>query len=242
VWEQAPERWRVYAEPDFALPADFASRFPGVAASWEEEPHVDWAAKYQASLAAFPVGRRFAVLPSPEIVNPWPERLALRLVPGAAFGTGEHFTTASCIRAFESLDPRPERVLDAGCGSGILAAAACLAGCGEVVAFDIDPEAVRVAAETAGANGISYRLFTGGPEAATGLFDCVFANILAETLVENMTALAARVAPGGVLIASGIAFEKGGMVREAAGRQSLLLEEMRTDATWWTIRWRRKAL
>jgi len=242
VWEQAPDRWRIYPGPGFVLPDDFAARFPGVGAAWEEEPHVDWAAKYQASLAAFPVGRRFAVLPSPEIANPWPGRLALRLVPGGAFGTGEHFTTASCLRAFEALEPRPERVLDAGCGTGILAAAACLAGCPEVAAFDIDPEAVRVAAETAEVNGVSYHLFTGGPEAATGLFDCVFANILAETLVENMTALAARVAPGGALIASGIAFEKGDLVREAAGSQSLLLEEMRTDATWWTFRWRREAL
>lgn len=213
-----------------------------MAAAWEEEVRVDWAAKYQASLRPFPVGERFVVLPAEGMANPWPGRTVLRLVPGGAFGTGEHFTTASCLRAFESLQPPPRRVLDAGCGTGILAVAARLAGCEEVAGFDIDPEAVRVAQETAEANGVALQFFTGGVESSTGEHDLVFANLLAETLVENMTGLAARVAMGGHLIGSGIAFERGEEVLSAARGQGLALEEMRTDATWWTFRWVRQPL
>lgn len=217
-------------------------RYSGVTFSWEEEPEVDWAARYQASLAPVPVGRRFVVLPSPEMANPWPERTPLRLVPGMAFGTGEHYTTASCLRAFEELPAPPVRVLDVGCGSGILAAAAVLSGCSPVVACDTDPIACAVASETARANRAEYSLFVGSADGIRGTFDCVFANILAETLVEILPALVARVAPGGTLIGSGISFEKGELVREAVAAQLLEVLDKRTDGQWWTFTWRKIGL
>ncbi len=203
---------------------------------------MDWAARYQASLAPLPLGRRFVVLPSPEMENPWPDRTALRLVPGMAFGTGEHYTTASCVRAFEDLPARPRSVLDVGCGSGILAAAALLCGCSPVVACDTDPAACAVARETARANAAPFSVFVGSAGGTRGAFDCVFANLLAETLVELLPVLAARVASGGVLIGSGIAFERGGVVQEVSSAQPLELFDKRTDGAWWTFAWRRKGL
>lgn len=239
VWEQSVARWRAYPGEHFELPEEFPQLFPEVTTRWEEEAKVDWAARYQATLSPIPVGQRFVILPSPGLENPWPSRIPLRLVPGAAFGTGEHFTTASCMRAFETLSPVPKRVLDAGCGSGILGAAAVLSGSSTVVAFDVDPEAVRVSRETAEENGTPFELFVGGVEDATGEFDCVFANLLAETLIENMAGLSARVVEGGWLLGSGIMFEKGEGVKRAAEAQALHLVEMRTDGCWWTFRWRK---
>lgn len=239
MWEQTRTRWRAYPGERFKLPSEFSSQFPEVVTQWEEEDRVDWAARYQATLSPIPVGERFVILPSPSLANPWPSRTPIRLVPGAAFGTGEHFTTASCMRAFEKLSPIPRRVLDAGCGSGILAAVALLSGSKEVVAFDVDPEAVRVSEETAQENNTPYHLFVGGVGDASGIYDCVFANLLAETLIENMESLAKLVAEGGWLLGSGIAYEKGEAVKSVARSQALHLSEMRTDGCWWTFRWRK---
>ena len=135
LWEVSPEKWRAYFAVDHpTLPHDLEEEHPGLLASWEEDDGVDWAARYQASLRPIPVGRRFVILPAPDLENPWPQRSALQLVPGMAFGTGEHFTTSSCLAVLESLPTPPASVLDVGCGTGILAAAACKLGATSVTA------------------------------------------------------------------------------------------------------------
>jgi ribosomal protein L11 methyltransferase len=130
--------------------------------------------------------------------------------------------------------PPRARVLDVGCGSGILASAALLLGAREACGCDVDPLAVRVAAETAEANGTPLRLWTGGVEAVEGEYEVVLANILAETLVEILPHLAGRTARGGHLILSGILLEKGESVL-AAAPPSLRLVERRSDGEWWTF-------
>jgi ribosomal protein L11 methyltransferase len=148
----------------------------------------------------------------------------LWLDPGLAFGTGNHETTRLCIErlvAFES-EAGPLgglSVVDAGCGSGILALSALLLGFREVSGFDNDPEAVRVSLENADLNGVSGRVrFTvaglpdglGGVEAAV-----VLANIQADILVRHCRDLAAAVSPGGMLAMSGILAAEIGTVRDA---------------------------
>jgi ribosomal protein L11 methyltransferase len=240
IWEVSPSEWRAYFDAaEASLAGSLASSYPLVAADWETEKKVDWAARYQSSLRPIAVGRRFVILPAPRLSNPWPRRIPLRLVPGTAFGTGEHYTTASCLRLLESLKPVPLSVLDVGCGSGILTAAACALGAAEVVACDTDPEACRVARKTRAANRARYRVRLGSAVHVRGRFRLVLANILAETLVEILPHLAARVAPGGRLAGSGILLSKAPSVEAAAKAMGFKLLEFRSDGSWATLLWRR---
>jgi ribosomal protein L11 methyltransferase len=136
---------------------------------------------------------------------------ALRMVDGPAFGTGLHPTTALCLEALDDEltawpPEQPKRVLDVGTGSGVLALAALTWGVPRVVAVDIDADAVRVAAENAHLNGLSSRLHLvhGGPEALSGFWPLVLANVLAAPLIEMAPILARRVGRSGRLVLSGI--------------------------------------
>jgi ribosomal protein L11 methyltransferase len=136
---------------------------------------------------------------------------ALRMVDGPAFGTGLHPTTALCLEALDDElgawpPEQPKRVLDIGTGSGVLALAALTWGVPRVVAVDIDADAVRVAAENARLNGLSSRLHLvhGGPEALSGFWPLVLANVLAAPLIEMAPILARRVGRSGRLVLSGI--------------------------------------
>ncbi len=236
IWEKDPRTWEAFFPAPVEGLAERLAALPGrVEACWEERAPVDWAARYQASLRPLPVGRRLVILPHAGSPNPFPGRLPLRLEPGCAFGTGEHYTTASCLRVLEERLAEGASLLDVGCGSGILAVAARLLGASGAVACDVDPEAVRVAGETARRNGVTLRLVTGGAEGVRGRYDLVVANILAETLHEILPDLRERLRPGGCLVLSGILLEKGPPLLEAAEALGLSLLERRTDGTWWTF-------
>lgn len=125
------------------------------------------------------------------------------LDPGLAFGTGTHPTTALCLEWLDAEDVRGARVLDFGCGSGILGIAALKLGAASVLALDIDPQALTATRENAAKNGVSARLDT-ARDAGDGRFDIVIANILAGPLTERAEWLAARIVDGGRLALSGI--------------------------------------
>ena len=133
---------------------------------------------------------------------------ALRLVDAAAFGTGLHATTAMCLEALEEavdIGP-PDAVLDVGTGSGVLALAALMMGVPRAQGVDIEDEALRVAAENARINGLDERLqlTRGGPEAVTGTWPLVLANVLPGPLIEMAPDLVRRVGHHGQLVLSGI--------------------------------------
>jgi ribosomal protein L11 methyltransferase len=150
------------------------------------------------------------VTPSFWIVPTWHEPPAaaqrfIRLDPGLAFGTGSHPTTRMCLRwiARHAQPTTPwSRVLDYGCGSGILAIAASLHGAGEVDAVDIDPAAVQSSQDNAKANGVTLRC--GLPDLAAGTYPLVLANILASPLKLLAPLLYGHVAAGGELVLAGI--------------------------------------
>ena len=133
---------------------------------------------------------------------------ALQLIDTAAFGTGLHPTTALCLEALDEAVAIacPGAVLDVGTGSGVLALAALMLGVPRALAIDLDPEALRVAAENARINGVASRLdlVHGGPETIAGAFSLVVANVLAAPLIEMAPALVQRVAHHGRLVLSGI--------------------------------------
>ena len=133
---------------------------------------------------------------------------ALELIDSAAFGTGLHPTTALCLEALEEIVDAsvPERALDVGTGSGVLALAALRLGVAHVTAIDADKLALRTAAENARRNGVDARLelVHGGPEAVAGTWPLVLANVLAAPLIEMAPAIIRRMAHHGELVLSGI--------------------------------------
>jgi ribosomal protein L11 methyltransferase len=133
---------------------------------------------------------------------------ALRLVDGAAFGTGLHPTTALCLEIIEDLldEVVPDRVLDVGTGSGVLALAALRRGVPRAIALELDPDSLRIAAHNSRLNGVADRLLLvrGGPESLQGSSPLVVANIRAAELMEMAQTLVRSVARNGRLVLSGI--------------------------------------
>jgi ribosomal protein L11 methyltransferase len=127
----------------------------------------------------------------------------VRLDPGVAFGTGTHPTTQLCLAWLDDHVVPGARVLDYGCGSGILSIAAAKLGAGDTVGVDVDAQALEAARANAAANQVSAR-YTGPDDLHAGSFDIVVANILANPLKLLAPALLARVAPRGALVLSGV--------------------------------------
>ena len=137
-----------------------------------------------------------------------PQGDVVRLLDAPAFGTGLHPTTVLCLEALqeELSTSMPASILDVGTGSGILALAALHAGVAQAVAIDIADDAVRTATANAALNNVSSRLRVvhGGPDAVSGAWPLVLANILAAPLIEMAPTLARRVGHSGHLVLSGI--------------------------------------
>ena len=168
-----------------------------------ELPEQDWVRLTQSQFAPVEITPEFWVVPS------WHEppaaaRQVLRLDPGLAFGTGTHPTTRMCLRwlARPPAGAQLDRVLDYGCGSGILAIGAALLGAGAIDAVDIDPAAVQATNDNAARNGVT--LAPGLPAQAQGHYTLVLANILATPLKLLAPLLAGHVAAGGWLVLAGI--------------------------------------
>lgn len=168
-------------------------------------PEQDWVRATRAQFGPIRIADRMWIVPSwCEPVDPTAINLALD--PGLAFGTGSHPTTRLCLGWLVRELAQNESVLDYGCGSGILAIAACRLGAGRVVGTDIDPQALAASAANAERNRVSATFVSPERLAAeeTTPFDIVVANILANPLRLLAPALAARVEPGGRIVLSGI--------------------------------------
>lgn len=132
-------------------------------------------------------------------------RCIITLDPGLAFGTGTHPTTALCLEWLDSNDVHGQRVIDFGCGSGVLAIAAAKLGAREVIAVDIDPQALRATLDNAASNDVGARISVSNvEEMPTAMADVVLANILAEPLKTLAPRFAELVRPSGRIVLSGI--------------------------------------
>ncbi|MEJ8835073.1 50S ribosomal protein L11 methyltransferase [Ramlibacter sp. AN1133] len=201
---QAREAAQLLAPQDF-----FAGcRLVGIQAV----PEQDWVRLTQSQFEPVEITPTFWIVPS------WHEppagaRKVIRLDPGLAFGTGTHPTTRMCLRWIAQHPPQGQRVLDYGCGSGILAIGAARHGAASVDAVDIDEAAVRSTQANAQANGV--QLAAGLPDQAHGRYDTVLANILATPLKVLAPLLTAHVAPGGALVLAGILSRQAQELKEA---------------------------
>ncbi len=172
----------------------------------------DWVRLTQSQFAPVDITPTFWIVPS------WHEPPAaaqqiIRLDPGLAFGTGTHPTTRMCLRWIAQRDLSGQRVLDSGCGSGILAIGAAKFGASEIVAVDIDPAAVESTHINAANNHVTLQV--GLPDVAQGSFNVVLANILATPLKVLAPLLCAHVATGGHLVLAGILERQAQELQEA---------------------------
>lgn len=175
-------------------------------------PDQDWVRLTQSQFEPVEITPSFWIVPT------WHEppaqaREVIRLDPGLAFGTGTHPTTRMCLRWIAAHPPQGQRVLDYGCGSGILAIGAAKFGAASVDAVDIDEAAVRSTQANAQANGV--QLHAGLPDRAHGKYELVLANILATPLKVLAPLLCGHVAPGGALVLAGILARQAGELQLA---------------------------
>jgi ribosomal protein L11 methyltransferase len=214
---------------------------PFGAPSFAALPPKDWLAESRKALPPVAAGRFY--LRGSHVRGPTPRgKLALLVDAGAAFGTGRHETTKGCLLALDRLaraGRRFHRILDLGCGSGVLALAAARLWSGLVLAADNDLAAVRVARENVALNGLAgrIRVIRSQGFAAAGLrsrapFDLIMANILAGPLIQLAPGLARNLAPGGWAVLSGLMTDQAPEVLAAHCRQGLVLESERRLDDW----------
>jgi len=200
----------------------------------------DWMAAWKVNYHPIPIGQRLLILPA------WIEqedhsRIAVRIDPSMAFGTGTHPSTQLCLEIVEKYVQPGHTVIDVGCGSGILSIAALKLGAQKALGVDIDSASIRSTRENGAANEVEDRLEVGlgsVDEVRQGQFSLntaslVLANILAPIIIRLFAAgLADLVAPCGLIALSGILAEQGPSVRAAAEAKGLVFLEQKQSGDW----------
>lgn len=221
-------RERVRLLPDYGLPLE--SDEVTVTPVADEE----WATAWKKHFKPVRVGG-IIVKPTWEDCDAGPGDVIVEIDPGMAFGTGYHPTTQLCLLVLQEIVKGGEVVLDVGTGSGVLAIAAARLGARSVVGLDIDSVAVEVAEENVLHASLTDRIAirqADSPLVFEGQADVVLANIIAKVLVDMAEALAEKVRPGGIVVASGIVTERADQVRRAFEAVGLHVVRERTDGEW----------
>ena len=206
-------------------------------------PEAEWRDAWKRYFRVSRLTRQFVVVPSWERFTPGPDDVAIQLDPGMAFGTGTHASTRLVLEEIQALADAGAvaartRVLDVGCGSGILAIAAVRRWPGATcVALDVDPIAVAATADNAAVNGVADRIAVSGraPSELGEAFPLVLANIQAHVLRALRDELVARTAPGGTLVLSGLLTPQAQPLADefvAAGMQCRHVRASSEDREW----------
>jgi len=179
------------------------------------------------------IGKRFLVRPTWEEFESDPNDLVIVLDPGQAFGTGDHPTTRLCLELMELPEVAGKRVIDIGCGSGILSIGACLLGASEVLAIDIDPIAVEVAKENRDLNKVEFEAVVGeGVLVYDHKWDVVVSNIISATLIRLARDVRGLIEEAGVWIISGVIVDNWPDVLEAAEKAGFKLTNRLEEDGW----------
>ena len=201
----------------------------------------DWENNWKQYYKPLEIGERLLVIPQWEEAD-CGDRVPLILDPGLTFGTGSHATTQLCLTALEKAVHGGERVLDLGCGSGILSIAALKLGAKDAVAVDIDDKCLDVAYENAALNGIGRDVYTvkvgdvlsdeGVRTELGGGYDVVLANIVADVIIGLAPMVRSLLAPGGLFLCSGIIDDRAEEVAEHLRGAGLDIMETRSADGW----------
>ena len=202
----------------------------------------EWVDNWKRYYKPFTVGERTLVRPEWESVEDTGGRTVLTMDPGHLFGSGTHSSTRMCLGQIDKLIRGGEKVLDIGCGSGILAILALLLGAERALCIDIDAGAPRVVSDNAALNGIApgrYSVMVGNcldestlPEKIDDDFDIVIANIVADVIIGLAGSAAGYVRAGGKFICSGIIEEREGAVLDALKAAGFTLLDTVHDGGW----------
>lgn len=206
----------------------------------------DWANNWKQYFKPIPVGDKLFILPEWEKCPVPPGRKALTIDPGMTFGTGQHETTALCMALLERAVEPGDRVLDVGCGSGILSIAALLLGAETALGVDIDPASAKISEENALRNGFGRERYRGMAGNAvtdsdtrraigTG-YDVVCANIVAHVILPLIPHVPGFLKPGGTLVVSGVIEDKEAAVREQLAVWGFRVLETRKQRDWVAMR------
>lgn len=207
---------------------------------YKEIADQNWMAAWKDHYHPIPIGKKLIILPAWVEQNDF-SRLAVKIDPSMAFGTGTHPSTQLCLELTEDYTRPGEAVIDLGCGSGILSIAALKLGASHALAVDIDEVSVDSTVEACEANGVAERVEAGMGsvnEILKGNFSLtqaplVLANILAPVLIRLFDGgMADLICPGGEIVLAGILEEQGAGVRESAEKHGLTYVEERHSGDW----------
>ena len=197
----------------------------------------DWANTWKAYYKTTRIGKNMVIVPAWETYEPKPDDIVISMDPGMAFGTGTHETTRLVIELLEKYVVAGERMLDVGCGSGILAICAAKLGAGECKAYDIDPVAVRVARENIENSGLANVTCDQSDllrqvDLDGGKYKLVTANIVADIIIRLAPDVGEYMTDDAVLLASGIIVERADEVISALDEYGFRVIENRTENGW----------
>ena len=222
--ENALEQWR-----EFGVELEMGEIFT-IAKS-------DWSEAWKKYFKPVEISDKLLIRPAWLDDAPRPGQQVLQINPGMSFGTGQHATTNYCLKCIDRFAGDKKSLLDAGCGSGILAVAGALLGYGPVDAFDFDPEAVEATAENAALNGVTDAISIEVGNAADWQgreekYDLVCANILGHLLIAFRFNIVSWVAPGGSLVLAGILERDFDKVSASYAELGMVEVERFTDREW----------
>ena len=201
----------------------------------------DWENNWKQYYKPLNIGEQLVVVPAWENADT-AGRLPLRLDPGLIFGTGSHATTRMCLEALERLSAPEKRVLDLGCGSGILAIGALVLGCREAMGCDIDPKAPDVAMDNAALNDIGpdrFRVYAGDVLTDAGMrarlgggYEIVMANIVSDVIIPLAPLVEDFLASDGDFVCSGIIDGREDEVAAALKKAGFAIQEHYCQEEW----------
>lgn len=212
--------------------------FPEAAIRVNIDDDSEWKDKWKEFFKPARVAERIVVKPTWETYEALPEDLVIEIDPGMAFGTGTHETTSLCLKLMEKYVKPGDKVLDVGCGSGILSIGASLLDAGETLAIDIDPEAVKVSGENVALNNCSDKVTVQQGNLVDGIdfkANVIAANLMADLVMMLSEHAAKHMLRGGVYISSGILVEKEKLVAETIEKCGFEILEIREDGMWCAI-------
>lgn len=206
----------------------------------------DWANNWRQYFHPMEIGEKLLIKPEWEELKEPTDRIVFNIEPGMSFGTGSHYTTQLCLETLEKYVKSGDKMLDLGCGSGILSIISILLGADAAVAVDIDPNAVDTAYQNAARNGVTrdkYKVMAGNvisdaeiqAEIAKNKYEVVAANIVADVIIMLAPKAREYMKDGGVFITSGIILDRLEDVKAALTENGFEITEINTRKDWASI-------
>ena len=207
----------------------------------------DWENNWKQYFKPIYVGDRLVIKPEWENIPDADGKIVFNIDPGMTFGSGQHETTRLCVETLDTTVKKGDKVLDLGCGSGILSIIALMLGAGEARAVDIDPNCKKIAYSNAALNGIGEDVYTvldgnilideefKSSTEKSGPYDIVVANIVADVIIPLAQDVRRYLKNGGTFIASGIIEMRIDEVKEAIEENGFSIQEIKKENDWYCI-------